>query len=367
MTSTAADSRQLHLRTLTGEEVRLGVAGGRFVPPADDGPVQDLRHFSATAGLADCHAHIGADSIGETTASTDDVRTMMERNVRAQLVGGVLLVADKGSRDPATLEALTWEPDRRPELHMAGRMLAAPGGYYNDYALEVNGADLPNAVAAACSGGATWVKLVGDWPRRGFGAIPNYAEDELRAAVAIAHAAGCRVAIHTAAPETPSLAVAAGVDSIEHGLFLTAHDISELGARGGAWVPTVLAMAGLADQLREGSSGRRLINDGLANVRRLLPGAPAAGVVVLAGTDLHVPHGRVAEEVVALHGAGLAISEALDAAISAPASYLGSARGLHPGAPADLVAFSEDPLADLSTLLHPRYIMRCGNLILEDS
>ena len=34
----------------------------------------------------------------------------------------------------------------------------------------------------------------------------------------------------------------AGVDSIEHGLFLPEDDLAQLGARGGGWVPTVAAM-----------------------------------------------------------------------------------------------------------------------------
>lgn len=354
---------ELHIRVPGGAEIRLGIENGRFAAAGERGPVLDLRHLVALAGLADCHAHIGATSIGEMTASPRAVRATMTTNITAQLSGGVLLVADKGARDPMTLEALRLPPEQRPELHMAGRMIAAPGGYYDDFAVEVDGPDLPAAVEAACLDGASWVKLVGDWPRRGRGAVPNYAEPELRSAVQVAHGLGRRVAIHTAAPDTPAMAVAAGIDSIEHGLFLTESDLAALGDRGGAWVPTLLAMEGLAEQLKDGSSGRRLLNEGVANARRLLPSAVASGVAVLAGTDLHLPHGEVAREVVALGNAGLTTTQALACATEAAARFLRSDRGLVPGAVADLVGFRSDPLDDLTTLLDPAVVLRCGRWI----
>ena len=93
-----------------------------------------------------------------------------------------------------------------------------------------------------------WIKLVGDWPRRGQGPVNNYPLDRLTEAVDVAHEAGARVAIHTMAGSA-SDAVAAGVDSIEHGPFLTAEDIAALAARGGAWVPTIVNMLDVVELL----------------------------------------------------------------------------------------------------------------------
>jgi len=353
----------IHVRTIAGDEVVLGVESGLFVESEVDVPELDLRHLVATSGLADSHAHIGATSVGEMVEGEVIARSIMVANLSAQLDGGVLLVADKGTRDPATLEALEIDEADRPELHMAGHILASAGGYYEGFAIEVDGPDLPAAVERACQAPATWVKLIGDWPRRGVGALPNYAEDELRSAVGVAHANGCRVAIHTAAPDTPSMAVAAGVDSIEHGLFMTQADIEMLGARAGAWVPTLAAMEGLADTLKEGSSGRRMFRDGLANVASIIGGATEAGVSVLAGTDLTVPHGDVAVEVLSLHRYGLSVADALSSATNSASDYLGSPRRLAPLSPADLVCFAVDPLSDLGTLARPAFIMRRGRII----
>lgn len=350
----------LRLTTVAGAEVELGVTDGRFAEP--DGVTEwiDARHLTATSGLVDAHGHLEANSIDSMATGVDADPV---RNAADQIGGGVLVVGDKGTRTNASFALFDRPPDTRPEIHTAGRVIASPGGYYPDFAIEVAGADLPEAVEAACTGHATWVKLIGDWPRRGRGAIPNYVESELRAAVDVAHAKGRRVAIHTAAPDTPSMAVAAGVDSIEHGLFLTEDDVIALGARAGAWVPTLAAMRGLGAQLGVDSSGGRLLGTGVANAESLLGTAVDRGVAVLAGTDLFLPHGAVATEVIALSTAGLGAAAALAAATSTAYGYFGSERALGPGFGADVVAFEGNPTEDIQHLTRPSLIVRAGRIV----
>ncbi|HDH03043.1 MAG TPA: hypothetical protein ENH15_02205 [Actinobacteria bacterium] len=115
--------------------------------------------------------------------------------------------------------------------------------------------------------------------------------------------------------------------------------------------------------MKEGSSGRRLINDGLANVASILGGAPEAGVAVLAGTDLHLAHGDVGVEVAGLNRYGLSVTDAQAAATESAFRYFGSPRKLAAGAPADLVCFPSNPLAGLAVLGRPSFIMRRGRVI----
>ncbi len=355
----------VRLTDLDGVEHTLAVHAGRFVDPDEaTEPIQwvDLRARWAVPGLADAHAHLAAESIEQMVHATGDDDATITRNVSAQLEGGVLLVADKGSRTDHALDVLDWPSTDRPELHMAGQVIAPAGGYYPEFQIDVAGSDLPAEVERACGTAAEWVKLIGDWPRKGVGAIPNYAEDELRSAVEVAHRHGRRIAIHTAAPETPSLAVAAGIDSIEHGLFLTEDDLRKLGSRGGAWVPTVVAMQGIADMLGPDSSGGRLFAQGLNNAAALLATAAGYGVTVLAGTDLYLPHGAVAREAVALSRRGLDHAAAVAAVTTNAYNYLRSQRAFAPGHVADVVAFAENPLDRLATLTDPSFVMRAGRI-----
>jgi imidazolonepropionase-like amidohydrolase len=197
------------------------------------------------------------------------------------------------------------------------------------------------------------------------GAVASFEEDVLAQAAKVAHDAGCRIAIHACAPRTSTMAVAAGFDSIEHGLFLTAADVEALGRRGAAWVPTIDAMEGIRDMLGESSSGGRLFAEGLANVRELLPAAPSLGVAVLAGTDLHLAHGEVAQEALKLAEYGLGADAVLHAMTAAAYDYLGQRRGFEPGMPADVVFFDRDPREDLGVLQRPVLALRHGREVVR--
>ena len=359
----------LTIRTLDGATRELTAADGHFGPAGQPVDAEiDGSGWWAVPGLADCHAHLS----GGYQDGWDDPEATVERcrtSAWAQLEGGVFLVADKGSADDITLRMLDEPPARRPDLQMAGRMIANPGGYYAGFATEVDEAELTATVEAAVAqrtpdgNGPQWVKLVGDWPRKGQGAVTNFAEAAMHRAVEVAHGAGCRVAIHAAAPQTSSLAVSAGIDSIEHGLFLTADDLTALGARGGAWVPTVTAMEGIRDMLGAESSGGKLFADGLDNVQELLAGAPDAGVTVLAGTDIEVPHGAVATEALSLARYGLGPEAVVHAVTDGAYRYLGSDHRFEPGAPADVLFFDADPRHDLSVLARPVIGLRHGEVV----
>jgi imidazolonepropionase-like amidohydrolase len=241
-------------------------------------------------------------------------------------------------------------------------MFASPGGYYPGFAVEVEPEVLAARVAAVVRG-RPWLKLVGDWPRKGEDVRPNFDEAALHAAVGVAHAAGCKVAIHTMAPDVPGMAVRAGVDSIEHGLFLSEADLAGLGSRGGTWVPTVRRTRQLLEAMSPGSSGARILGEGLVNTSRMLGAAAELGVVVLAGSDLAMASSRIGEEVLGLMELGCAAEPAVASALASTID--GTGEHASAGAPADLVAFENHPWEDPSTMLDPVFVMRMGRVLFD--
>ena len=225
----------LTIRPLDGPPITLVVDDhGHFADPGEVAATEEIASegWYALPGLADCHAHLSGGEVG-SRVPPDELDAFVAQSCWAQLQGGVFLVADKGTHDNQTLRILDAPPTERPDLHMAGRVIAAPGGYYGDFGWEVDPADLSKAVAeVAATRGTSWVKLIGDWPRKGVGAVPNFEEAALSQAAQVAHEGGCRIAIHACAPRTSTMAVAAGFDSIEHGLFLSAADVEALGRTG---------------------------------------------------------------------------------------------------------------------------------------
>lgn len=358
-------SLRLHLRTLSEELVEVNIVGGRIAPPGAAATTLDARHLYAFSGLGDGHLHLAARSIEEFIESPDDVdEAAVAANAARQVRSGVVAALDKGDKNGSVLTVLDIPRADRPDLEMAGPLHRAPGGYYPGVGVEAEGGAL--ADHAGRLEGASWFKVIGDWPRPGRGAVPSYRGPEFEAAVSAAHAAGRRVAVHTMAPETASLAVAGGVDSIEHGLFLTLEDLAALGARGGYWVPTVVAMEEVVSQLGRDSRGGSLLQSGLDNVRVLLPEARRLGVNVLAGSDLSSSHGAIAKEAVRLVDYGLDPADALAAASTRVSEAIGKPHQLSVGDPGDVVCVAGDPREDIRALGKVRLVVRMGRVVHAD-
>lgn len=349
---------RIAIRDLEGTVVERGVVDGLWEDPGG-GSMLDLSSKWCVPGLVDAHAHLSQDSMADLSPGEP---TEIAARAFAAVERGVFLVFDKGWCDTGVLSLRDRPPAVRPHFEAAGRIVAGPHGYLPGFAHETDDEGLADVVrdAAAASGG--WVKLIGDWPQKGRGPVLNFSEEAITRAVGVAHAAGCRVAIHTMADGMPSIAVRAGVDSIEHGLYLTDDDVRTLGARGGPWVPTVLQMETVRDQFGPERTAGRVISEGLDRVSSLLPSARRSGVTVLTGSDLAVPTSRVAEEAARLVALGLDHADAVWAATTAGREAMGLSLGFDVGVSADVVAFDRNPIEDIAVLSEPIAVVRAGRV-----
>ena len=280
------------------------------------------------------------------------------------LEAGVVLILDKGWRDLTVVRLIEEIPaSDRPEIEAAGVVLTVDGGFWEGFGRIVAAGDIGKATAVAASEGAGWVKLIGDWPRKGQGPVANFDEGALKEAVAAAREHDARVAVHTMAREVPSMAVRAGVDSIEHGLFLSDDDLGMLGDRSGCWVPTVVQMEATIRQLGERSSGGRLLLEGLENVSAKLATAVEAGVHVLTGTDLAIGTHQVAREAIRLWEMGMAAEAVIEAVSWSGYRATGRPSDFNVGDPANAVLFSEDPVSNPHVLAEPALVIRMGRMV----
>lgn len=348
------------LRSPSGETVARDIVDGTWAEPSGEAESTFGEGLWALPGLVDAHAHLASNDLNYQPGNLEGAVDRAHSSLRA----GVTLLLDKGWTDDVTIQMMRIVPaGDRPDIEAAARVIASPGGYYPGFAVEVDDDDLIAAVRTEARAGAGWVKLSGDWPRKGVGPVANFDEDQLRLAVEAAGAEGARVAIHTMAPDVPSMAVAAGVQSIEHGMFLTEADLDDLGQRAGMWVPTVLRCEATLEQLGESSSGGRLFLEGLKRVRQLLPLAVEAGVHVLAGTDLVGSPADVAAEALKLGDYGLSAAQVVAAVSGSAFLAMGRSASFEIGAPADAVFFPANPLEELEVLGHPSGVVRLGRLV----
>ena len=189
------------------------------------------------SGLVDAHAHPAVGS-GPAGLVALDKRTA-RANLLAWAQAGITLVRDVGSRGGVTLE-LRSGPGM-PVLQAAGRFLAPAGRYFPELLdAPVTEADLISAAVTEMGRGARWVKVIADFPdlAAGTDAEATYRIVAIARLVTAAHEAGARVAVHSTVLGAGQL-VAAGVDSVEHGLGLDERAVRAMADRGTAWTPTV--------------------------------------------------------------------------------------------------------------------------------
>jgi len=345
-----------------GEHHDVWVRDGRFTFEPVAGAESVSRGGWLLPGLVDAHCHVG---IGPGGVHVEDLEELRGQAL-AERAAGVLALRDCGS--PVDTRALDDEPDL-PRIIRAGRHIAAPRRYIPDLAVEVEPSVLAAEVAVQARRGDGWVKLVGDWIDRGVGDLaPEWPRGALVAAIAAAHAEGARVTAHTFGTDALPDLIGAGIDCIEHGTGLTEDLMAAMARRGTAVVPTLVnvenfpgfAAAGEQKFPTYASTMRRLY----ANSGAVVRAAFEAGVQVFAGTDAGggIAHGRIADEVRALHAAGLPAEAALAAASWSARSWLGLPC-IEEGAPADVVVYDADPRADLDVLARPARMILRGRVV----
>lgn len=354
-------------------EGKVLAAGSRDDTRAAVASVAGARTIDATGrwilpGLVDVHVHVNAlaDAVGVLRAGATSIRSGTSNFYQ----------------DVALRPLARWTPGRVPRMRAAGVFVTPELG---DTVL----ADPDLAPLAAIAGGVrspealsyfTRVNLARDVdvvktranPRAG---LPEqdplelvYDETQLRAVVGTARRGRAGVLCHAYSAEGCHGAVRAGVQSLEHGVFVTEETLALMARRGTFFTPTMGAVLGLADSpdpiLAE--RGRQYSPVLKAAVLR----AHQLGIPVVAGTDTFGTATRsIGSEVRLIGETGVPALDALRGATTTAARLLGwegRVGRLTPGHHADLVVVDGSPLDDLSALEQVRLVVVQGAVARDD-
>ncbi|ADX73489.1 amidohydrolase, imidazolonepropionase [Pseudarthrobacter phenanthrenivorans Sphe3] len=311
-------------------------------------------------GFVDAHCHIG---LGPGGAVHD---AAAEEQARTDLLAGTLLVRDAGS--PANTRWLQGRADV-PLLIRAGRHVARTRRYLRGFAEEVEPEGLVEAVRKQARDGDGWVKLVGDWIDRGAGDLaPSFPAAVVRDAVQAAHDEGARVTAHCFAEETLDDMLDAGIDCVEHATGLLPRHLPRFVEQQVPIVPTLVNIATFPDIAAQADPKFPVYAAHMRSLwecreERVLE-AYEAGVRIYAGTDAGsvIRHGRIADEILALHAAGLPMPAALNAACWDARKWLG-AEAIGEGARADVVLCREDPRTTPGTIRDLAHVVLGGRIV----
>lgn len=339
----------------SGEPIRLWITDGAVSTEPVGSVESTVDGVFLVPGLVDAHCHIGLGPDGVVSIEEAAEQARTDRD------GGTLLIRDCGSPlDTRPLQAM----DDVPRLIRAGRHITLAKRYLPAVGVELESEDqLPAAVAEQARFGDGWVKLVGDWIDRNAGDLrPVWSDRALARAVEVAHEHGARVTAHVFGEDAIPGLVAAGIDCLEHATGMTDDAIAEMAARGIALVPTLINIENfpdIADRATKYPAYAKHMRALHAGVRERVGAAIEAGVPVYAGSDAGggITHGRIVDEIIALHRVGLSATDAIGAASWRARSWLGQAPD------SDLLVYDEDPRTDLSVLRHPRYTLLRARLV----
>jgi imidazolonepropionase-like amidohydrolase len=257
-----------------------------------------------------------------------------------------------------------------PRMLVSNRLICMTGGHGWQFGEQADGPhEVRKLARKQIREGADLIKLMATGGVMTAGVEPGseqLTEEELRAGIEEAHKAGRRTATHAMGTRGILNAVRAGIDSVEHGVFLDEEAARLMHEKGVFLIPTISALhhietgglkAGIPAYAVEKTL--RLKSSHLASIRL----ARETGVRVAMGTDAGTPlnrHGANLMELKLLVEAGYSPAQALESGTGIAAQVLGLGNEIgtvSEGKLADLVLVKGNPLEDIEILLEPENLL----------
>ena len=383
-----------HQMTVVIEGERIVAVQNGYTPASAGDNIIDLTADTVMPGWIDCHVHLDFQQSPSTyserfTMNPGDYALRAAYSARRTLLAGFTTVRNLGDSADSTIalrKAIAAGWVNGPRIFTAGRSIATTGGHAdgtNGASLRfmgdpgpldgvINGPDeARKAVRQHFKEGADLIKITAtggvlDLSTNAAGA--QFTPEELRAIVETAHEYGMKVAAHAHGTEGMKRAVIAGVDSIEHGTFMTDEVVALMKQHGTYYVPTLSAGNWVMDKAKVPGFLPAVVIPKVMLIGPAMTGtfqrADQAGVKIAFGTDQGVAtHGENAREFIYMVEAGMKPMKAIQSATIEGARLIGADKDLgsvEAGKLADLVAVPGDPLTDIRLVMKVSFVMKGG-------
>lgn len=254
------------------------------------GPVLRYPGCTLLPGLVDLHVHLSAwgDKPFGYAGGDFSHAYITLRNARNAYRTGVTTIRSVADKN-GLLASLVWAAEQKvldepiPRIIPCGNGICMTGGHGSEFPDGGDIADGPwevrKQVRRNLQNGAQWIKLLTS--RREF--IPEFTQEELEAAVDECHRRNRKIAVHSGVPVTIQMCIDAGVDSLEHGTFMSPEQARQMIEKGIAWTPTVMVYSEYAKK-----SGNPHYLAAAEAYRANLKPYYDMGVLIGAGTDVPV-------------------------------------------------------------------------------
>ncbi len=382
------------------KNVFFEIDGGKItaIPAAVPGSAKviDLSNETCLPGLIDTHTHILLN--GDITAEDYDSQLLKESpeyrtilatiNVRRALEYGFTAIRDletegAGYADVDVKKAINNGVIPGPRMQVSTRALNVTGAYpllgYAPNVTVPHGVQVVDgpeegrkAVREEIMYGADWIKVYSDHTyfvkkdangRDILDDTPTFTIEEMRAIVDEAHRQHHKVASHATALTGVHNSLEAGVDTIEHGDYISDEDLKTMAARGVYYVPTIYVGVYVAQG--RANAGAPVWLQMTKIHEDTFRRAMKAGVKIAFGTDAGGFDWKEnpAQEFKYMVDWGMTPAEAIRSATVTASELLGmqdQIGTIEVGKLADIVAVPGDPLKDITVLQKVDLVMKGG-------
>jgi len=357
---------------LEGERIKQILPHQDFTP--DKGSeVIDWTGLTVMPGLIDCHDHLGLEcGTEDEQVKEPDFRTAMRgvKNAKALLSAGITTLRSLGEKmfmDLYWKEAIETGWIIGPRLIVCCQCISKTGGHGTGLGLEADGVDaIRAAVRTQVKAGADCIKFM----ITGGISSPNsdprtaqYSDEEIIAGVEEAHRCQLKIAGHAHGGQAVKTAVQAGMDSIEHGVYLSDEELKLMNEKGTYLVMTYGVMDAALKMPETPEFMKVKCAEAMEHYLETIKRAKKLCVKVVFGGDTY--HADPHAEMDVLIKAGFTCEEALKAGTIEAANLCGvedQVGSVEPGKLADLIAIDGDPTENIDDIIKVAAVMKGGQL-----
>jgi imidazolonepropionase-like amidohydrolase len=373
-----------------------GIGSGATIPQG--ARIIELGDATLLPGFIDAHTHLSFDNNLNFAQGFYEqmLRFPVEqsfhaaRNAKVTLQAGFTTVRDVGAADfidIALRNAIEQGIAEGPRILASGHSVGSTGGHCDDSPFPPERIKPLGPIEGVCNGpeecraavryqmkwGADAIKICasgGVLSESDPVDVPQLTPAELAAIISEAHTWGRKVAAHSHGDLAARQATEAGVDSIEHGSFLSTATLQLMKQKGVYLVPTRTALNWV---VAKSSSyppkiGAKALAAG-ASHEKVMRDAMRIGVPIAFGSDSAVyPHGLNAQEFGNMVDIGMDPAAALLSSSQGAAKLLGVSQDtgtLEVGKLADIVAVRGNVLSNIRATEAPTLVMKQGDVVRE--